>query len=151
LDRRPSFKPARKRAADSPKAVEIVTRESPPPADLSQATPLEHETLQAIASGQNIQSAPSTPKRKNTQWVELNSEMQKLLKLTPTADIFDDTIQYLKLQREEVSKRRRIVNRLPETGNGQVGEGLPLGENLDPLTFPKNGRKLSRRFKSSTE
>jgi hypothetical protein len=107
--------------------------------------------LHTIASGQNIRSAPSTPKRKQTQWVELNNEMQKLLKLTPTADIFDHTIQYLKSQREEVSKRRRIVNGLSETGNGQAGEGLPLGENLDPLTFPKNGRKLSRRIKSSVE
>ena len=153
LDRRPSFKLPRRRAPESPKTVQIISRRSSPD-DLPQAVsdaPLKQESNKAIASGQNVRSAPSTPSRKRSHWVELHDEMQKLLKLDPTIDIFNDTLQYLKSQRGEVTKRRRIVNKLPESSTGQVGEGVPLNENLDPLTFPKYGRKLSRRIKSSTE
>ncbi len=75
--------------------------------------------------------------------------LAKFLKSAPPPDIFKEMIEYLKEQDQEISKRRRIVNMRSESkeeGNSQVSI-----KNLDPLMFPKTGRKASKRIKSSTE
>jgi len=110
---------------------------------------LDHRNPLAIASGQNLRSSPVTPKKTPSQYHEMQTEIQKFLKSAPPPDIFKEMIEYLKEQDQEISKRRRIVNMRSESkeeGNSQVSI-----KNLDPLMFPKTGRKASKRIKSSTE
>ena len=154
----PANRPQKASVIDSPledPTIQKFIDKSPSPSDLhlenisdKSKSPLQHETVQVTASGQSIRSAPPTPNRPQTQWVQIHHEMQKFLKLDPSPDIFEDTIKYMKAQRDEMSKRRRIVNRLPEL-NQQDGESLE--QNLDPLTFPKTGRKANKRLKSKME
>ena len=157
LNRTPVEKKSEKRRLDSEhddSAVPIISHTSscsaePQLPDISMVESLDHGNPLAIASGQNIRSAPVTPKKRPSQYHEIQNEIQKFLKSTPPPDIFKETIEYLKERGQEISKRRRIVNMRNESkeeGNSQVSI-----ENLDPLMFPKTGRKASKRIKSSTE
>lgn len=139
--------------SDEPR-LPIISRESscsprPQSLDISMVESLDHHNRLAIASGQNLRSAPVTPKKTPSQYHEMHSEIQKFLKSGPPPDVFNETIEYLKERGEEISKRRRIVNMRSESkeeGSSQIST-----ENLDPLMFPKTGRKASKRIRSKTE
>lgn len=157
LNRTPKEKKSQKRRRDSGSdepRVSIISRESSctprsQSLDISMIESLDYRNWLAIASGQNLRSASVTPKKTPSQYHEMHSEIQKFLKSGSSPDVFNETIEYLKEQGQEISKRRRIVNMRNESneeGNSQVSM-----ENLDPLMFPKTGRKVSKRIKSKTE
>ena len=153
----PVEKKSEKRRLDSEHddpAVPIISHTSscsaePQLPDISMVESLDHGNPLAIASGQNIRSASVIPKKRPSQYHEIQNEIQKFLKSTSSSDIFKETIEYLKERGQEISKRRRIMNMRNESkeeGNSQVSI-----ENLDSLMFPKIERKTSKRIKSSTE
>jgi hypothetical protein len=94
-----------------------------------------------------------TSLNKRNNYVQLQSRLQRIVTMGPTAEMYDEVIDLLERQIDKMEDVNRVANlQSPIPQIHSPSTPLPSRQRLeDPIMFPKVGRRQEARIKSSLE